>query len=64
MSEDPREKEKEANDSSSDLGYNLFPERKGTFKTSLGRILVGSEGTEEVDRMKCERMLYKCFNTS
>lgn len=47
----------------SDWGYDLYPERKGSFKRSLTGILTGTEGNEAADRMRCEKTVYKCFKT-
>lgn len=47
-------------------GYDLYPERKesGKPKTSWGRVLLGLEGTENIDKLKCERNVYKCILNS
>lgn len=45
-------------------GYNLFPERKGEFTPSITGVLAGNEGREGIEKMKCERTVYKCFMTS
>lgn len=47
-----------------DFGYNLFPERKGEFSPSVSGVLMGNEGREGIEKMKCERTVYKCFMTS
>ncbi|KAK9503412.1 hypothetical protein O3M35_009968 [Rhynocoris fuscipes] len=48
----------------SDYGYDLYPERKGKFKTSLSGLLSGREGNECNDRLRCEKTIYKCFQKS
>ncbi|XP_077302773.1 mitochondrial inner membrane protease ATP23 homolog [Arctopsyche grandis] len=45
-------------------GYDLFPERKGAYKPSMGSILVGMEGRETIDKFKCEKNVYKCVMKS
>ena len=47
-------------------GYDLYPERKesGKPKTNWGRVLLGLEGTENIDKLKCERNVYKCILNS
>ncbi|XP_046681001.1 mitochondrial inner membrane protease ATP23 homolog [Homalodisca vitripennis] len=44
-------------------GYDMYPERKGEYKPSLGKILLG-EGREAEDKLKCERRVYNCFMRS
>lgn len=46
-------------------GYDLYPERKGTkYKPSWTKTLMGIEGKEEIDKMKCERNVYSCITNS
>ncbi|XP_049288762.1 mitochondrial inner membrane protease ATP23 homolog [Anopheles funestus] len=46
-------------------GYDLYPERRGEkFKPSWGRVLLGIEGTESLDKIKCERNVYSCVKKS
>lgn len=45
-------------------GYDLYPERRGTFKPKLSKVLTGSEGTENFDKIKCEKNVYECVKTS
>lgn len=46
-------------------GYDLYPERKGEpIKRSWGRVLLGMEGTENIDKLKCERNVYSCVKNS
>nr|XP_024218770.1 mitochondrial inner membrane protease ATP23 homolog [Halyomorpha halys] len=58
------ESQPNASDESANYGYNLFPERKGELSRTVTGILTGKEGKEEIQRMKCERTVYKCFMTS
>ncbi|XP_046423685.1 mitochondrial inner membrane protease ATP23 homolog [Neodiprion fabricii] len=42
-------------------GYDLYPERKGAkYKPTWTRRIMGLEGREELDKMKCERNVYSC----
>ena len=45
-------------------GYDLYPERRGTFKPSVSNILLGREGKEGLEKMKCEKNVYKCIKES
>lgn len=46
-------------------GYDLYPERRGTtFKPKWGRVLLGLEGKENLDKLKCERNVYWCIKNS
>uniref|UniRef100_A0A034WLB2 Mitochondrial inner membrane protease ATP23 n=1 Tax=Bactrocera dorsalis TaxID=27457 RepID=A0A034WLB2_BACDO len=46
-------------------GYDLYPERKGeTYKPKWSRILLGMEGRENIDKVKCERNVYWCVKNS
>lgn len=46
-------------------GYDLYPERKGeTYKPRWSRVLFGLEGTENLDKAKCERNVYWCVKNS
>lgn len=45
-------------------GYDLYPERRGTFKAKLSKVLIGSEGKENFDKLKCEKNVYECVKTS
>lgn len=45
-------------------GYDLYPERRGTFTPKLSKILIGSEGKEKLDKVKCEKNVYECVKTS
>lgn len=45
-------------------GYDLYPERRGTFSAKLGNILIGKEGKENIDKFKCEKNVYECVKES
>ncbi|KAL7023796.1 hypothetical protein ACKWTF_012788 [Chironomus riparius] len=46
-------------------GYDLYPERRNeTYKTTLKNIFMGKEGTENIDKFKCEQNVWKCINKS
>ncbi|XP_035729420.1 mitochondrial inner membrane protease ATP23 homolog isoform X2 [Vespa mandarinia] len=44
-------------------GYDLYPERRGRYKPTFFRKLIG-EGKEEITRLKCEGNVYKCIKNS
>ncbi|CAG4911440.1 unnamed protein product [Colias eurytheme] len=45
-------------------GYDLYPERRGTFKPKLTNILMGKEGKEGIEKFKCEKNVYHCVKNS
>ncbi|KAL0894041.1 hypothetical protein ABMA27_014103 [Loxostege sticticalis] len=45
-------------------GYDLYPERRGTFSAKIGNILIGKEGKENIDKLKCEKNVYECVKNS
>lgn len=45
-------------------GFDLFPERRGTFKPSLKNILFQGRGNENLERIKCEKKVAFCLNKS
>lgn len=46
-------------------GYDLYPERKGVpYKPSWTNVLFGVEGTENMDKIKCERNVVSCIKDS
>ncbi|KAF5304087.1 hypothetical protein FQA39_LY01872, partial [Lamprigera yunnana] len=46
-------------------GYDLYPERKGTKPNpGITDILFKGKGTESIDKLKCERNVYKCIKSS
>lgn len=46
-------------------GYDLYPERRGgKYKPSLRNVIFGGEGREDIDKIKCERNVYKCIKNS
>lgn len=46
-------------------GYDLYPERRGEkYKPGWRNILFGGEGKEDIDKIKCERNVFKCVKNS
>lgn len=46
-------------------GYDLYPERRGDEqKRSWTNVIMGREGTESIDKYKCEQNVYKCVMNS
>lgn len=45
-------------------GFDLFPERRGTFKPSIKQVLIKGRGTENIERVKCEQKVAYCINKS
>lgn len=45
-------------------GYDLYPERRGTFKPTITNVLIGKEGKEGIEKIKCEKNVYKCIKES
>lgn len=45
-------------------GFDLFPERRGTFKPSMKNVLFQGRGNETVERIKCESKVKNCINKS
>ncbi|CAO1367639.1 unnamed protein product [Diamesa hyperborea] len=46
-------------------GYDLYPERRGEKKKlSWGKVMLGMEGTESIDKFKCENNVVKCVMNS
>lgn len=67
MASDSAETTKTANDSQVEdpWGYDLYPERKGVKpKTEWWKIAFFGDGRINTDKTKCERNVYKCFQTS
>lgn len=61
----PRDNKKNVPEAGSEWGYDLYPERRGN-KPSLGvtDVLFKGKGRESIDKMKCERNVYKCIKES
>ncbi|CAH0721790.1 unnamed protein product, partial [Brenthis ino] len=57
-------KNNQSNKKEESWGYDLYPERRGTFKPTVTNILLGREGKETIEKMKCEKNVYKCFKES
>jgi len=51
-------------DSYDGWGFDLFPERRGTFKPNIKNILFQGRGNENIERVKCERRVAYCINKS
>lgn len=46
-------------------GYDLYPERRGEkYKPKWTKVLFGVEGTENMDKVKCERNVVDCIKNS
>lgn len=45
-------------------GYDLYPERRKKLETNIMDIAQQKRGTEYYDRLRCEKNVYKCFQTS
>lgn len=45
-------------------GYDLYPERRGTFKPKISNVLLGREGKEGIEKVKCEKNVYDCVKNS
>lgn len=45
-------------------GFDLFPERRGTLKTSIKNVLFQGRGNENIERIKCERKVSSCLSKS
>lgn len=45
-------------------GYDLYPERRGTFSPKISNILLGREGKENIEKMKCEQNVVECVKKS
>lgn len=45
-------------------GYDLYPERRGQFKSSVLKTLTTLEGRETTDRLSCEMNVYDCVMKS
>ncbi|XP_026464143.1 mitochondrial inner membrane protease ATP23 homolog [Ctenocephalides felis] len=46
-------------------GYDLYPERRGQkYSPSLKKIILGIEGRESTDKLKCEKNVFACIKKS
>lgn len=65
---EPKESKDQTTSQSSDnyegWGFDLFPERRGTYKPNLKNILFQGRGNENLERVKCERKVASCLNKS
>ncbi|XP_041976835.1 mitochondrial inner membrane protease ATP23 homolog [Aricia agestis] len=58
------ENDQQNNQKSEAWGYDLYPERRGTFQKKLTNILIGKEGKENIQKLKCEKNVYECVKNS
>ncbi|XP_034840100.1 mitochondrial inner membrane protease ATP23 homolog [Maniola hyperantus] len=56
--------EQSTNETSEAWGYDLYPERRGTFSPKISNILLGREGKEGIEKAKCEKHVYECVKNS
>lgn len=69
-SSEPSSADKELNQSAEGKdgvawGYDLYPERRGAqYKPKWSKVLVGIEGRENIDMIKCERNVVHCIKNS
>lgn len=45
-------------------GYDLYPERKQLFKSTIAKIIKMQEGREQFDKIKCEENVFECVKSS
>lgn len=45
-------------------GYDLYPERKQLFKSSIAKIIKMEEGREQFEKMRCEENVFQCVKSS
>lgn len=53
-----------AEDKAKSWGYDLYPERKKLFESSLLNIAKMKEGRETYDKLNCEKNVYHCAMNS
>lgn len=67
IEDSPKSNESSSTNHKNEWGYDLYPERRRTaYKASslsVGEVLLG-KGTENIERIKCERSVYKCIKKS
>lgn len=56
--------EKPANEEGKEWGYDLYPERRGPRNVPGLKNLMQGKGREQIDKIRCERNVYKCIKTS
>jgi len=67
MGDVPKENQNQTPSKSDDYdgwGFDLFPERRGTFRPSVKNVLFQGRGNENVERIKCESKVNYCINKS
>jgi len=62
--EEKKDQTSQSTDNYDGWGFDLFPERRGTFKPNLKNILFQGRGNENLERIKCERKVAYCINKS
>lgn len=60
----PKENGVPKNNNEEAWGYDLYPERRGTFSPKLSNILLGKEGKEGIEKFKCEKNVFECVKNS
>lgn len=45
-------------------GYDLYPERRGSFKPNVSDVLIGKSGKEGIEKIKCEKNVVNCVKNS
>lgn len=45
-------------------GYDLYPERKQLFQSSISKIIKMQEGREQFEKMRCEENVFQCVKSS
>lgn len=45
-------------------GFDLFPERRGSLKTTMKNVLLKGRGNENLERIKCENKVASCIKKS
>lgn len=63
-SEQPPSSQENAGGKPEAWGYDLYPERRGTFKPSLTNVIIGKEGKENMEKYKCEKNVFECVKDS
>jgi len=62
--EDKHQTTSQSTDNYDGWGFDLFPERRGSYKPSIKNILFRGRGNENLERVKCEKKVAFCINKS
>jgi len=62
--EDKQQTTSQSTDNYDGWGFDLFPERRGTYKPSIKNVLFQGRGNENLERVKCEKKVASCINKS